>query len=131
MEKKKVVSEKVLYSDLSYQILNALFEVHNYLGPGFSEDIYQQATMNELQIRKLPFEAQKIISVCYKEQFIGNYRLDLVIDNLIILELKAVTQLNDFFKQQVVSYLKATGLHLGILANFGSKQLQSVRIINL
>lgn len=61
---------------------------------------------------------------------IGKYRADLIVDGKIILELKAVTTLNDLFKQQLLSYLKATGYHLGILINFGSKRVESVRVVN-
>ena len=130
MEKRKIAVEKVLYPDLSYQIMKLAFEVHNQLGPGFTEDIYEKALTIELAANQIPFEEQKPITIAYKGQFVGNYRLDLVIDHCIILELKAVSELNDLFKHQVLSYLRATGLRLGILVNFGSNRLESVRIVN-
>jgi GxxExxY protein len=130
MEKRKTAGEKVLFPELSYQIMNLAYEVHNQLGPGFTEDIYEKAFTVELAAHQMPFEEQKAISIDYKGQFVGNYRIDLVIDQSIILELKAVSELNDLFKHQVLSYLRAAHLHLGILINFGSERLEPVRIVN-
>jgi len=124
------VGADVLYPELSYKIIQIAFEVHNTLGPGFTEDIYEEATVLDLQMHNIPIERQKIIRVTYKGQVMGTYRLDLVVDGKIILELKAVAALNDVFKQQLLSYLKAAGLHLGILINFGGKRVESVRIVN-
>ena len=126
----KAVGKEIVYPELSYQIMQIAFEVHNQLGPGFVEDIYEEATAYELEMRPIPFERQKTIQVVYKGRVIGKHRLDLVIDNKIIFELKAVTALNDVFKQQLLSYLKATGLHLGILINYGGKRVEAVRIVN-
>jgi len=120
----------VLYPELSYHVMEAAFEVHNRLGPGFTEEIYQRALITELDMRKISFETQKYIVVSYREQPIGTYRLDLVIDGKIIIGLKAVANLNDLFKQQLLSYLKATGLRLGILINFGTRRVEYVRIAN-
>lgn len=120
--------EKVIFADLSFQVMAAVFEVHNQLGPGFSENIYEEALAIELVNRDIPFERQKVIEAHYKERIVGTYRTDFVIDEKIVLELKAVSLLDDVFKQQVLAYLKATGLHLGILVNFGTKSVQSVRI---
>jgi GxxExxY protein len=127
---RKLVGPNVIYPELSYSILEAVFEVHNQLGPGFGEEIYQNALVVELAMRKIPFETQKNVNVLYKGKPMGNYRLDLVIENKIILELKAATELNDLFKQQLTSYLKATGMRLGILINFGSRRVEYVRIVN-
>lgn len=127
---KNVAGPEVIYPELSYQIMEIIFEVHNQLGPGFSEELYERAVVIELKKRNIPFEHQKTIPVFYKGELLGNYRLDLIIDGKIIAELKAVSSLNDLFKQQVVSYLKATGLRLGILVNFGSRRVESVRIAN-
>jgi len=127
---RKLAGPDVIYPELSYRIMEAVFEVHNQLGPGFSEEIYERALITELEIRNLPYESQKTIVVRYKGRLMGNYRLDLVIDNKIILELKAVASLNDLVKQQLVAYLKATGLRLGILVNFGSRRVEYVRVAN-
>jgi len=128
---KNLVGKEVIYPDLSYKIMQAVFEVHNHLGPGFSEEIYEKALSLEFKSQGIPFERQKQIQVHYKGQFIGNYRLDMVVDDKIILELKAVSELNEVFQAQLHSYLAATGLQLGILINFGSKRVKSFRIPNL
>ncbi len=124
------VSEKVLYPDLSFEIMGAVYEVHNNLGPGFSEELYERALILELKARQIPYEQQKTIQVNYKGQPLGIYRLDLVVADQIILELKAVSALTDTFRQQLRSYLKATGLRLGLLINFGTNKVQSERIVN-
>ncbi len=127
---RKLTGPDVLYPELSYRIMEAVFEVHNRLGPGFSEDIYQRGLITEFEIREIPFETEKCVSIFYREKTVGTYRLDLVVDGKIIIELKAVASLNDLFKQQLISYLKATGLRLGILINFGSRRVEYVRIAN-
>lgn len=127
---RKLVGPDVLYPELSYQIMEGVFEVHNRLGPGFTEEIYQRALISELEVRAIPFEAQKNIEIFYRGKPIGTYRLDMVIEGKIIIELKAVASLNELFKQQLISYLKATGLRLGILINFGSRRVEYVRIAN-
>lgn len=126
----KKAGNKLLYPELSYQVMEAVFEVHNQLGPGLTEEIYERAVIIELKTRNIPCEQQKVITVNYKGQQIGTYRLDLVIDNKIILELKAVTALNDLHKQQLLAYLKVSNLRLGILINFGTKRVEYVRIAN-
>ena len=127
---RKAAGDKVLYPELSYKIMQIVFEVHNKLGPGSTEEIYEEATAYELEAQQIFIERQKIIQVIYKGRIIGTYRLDLVIDGKIILELKAVTTLNDLFKQQLLSYLKATDLHLGMLVNFGAKRVEYIRVAN-
>ena len=127
---KKVAGPGVIYPELSYQVIQAVFEVHNQLGPGFTEDKYARALMLEFEARKIPFEKQKPIQVLYKGKTIGVYRLDLVVDDKIVLELKATSSLNDLFKQQLLSYLKATDMRLGILINFGARRVEYVRIAN-
>jgi GxxExxY protein len=124
------VRKGVIYRDLSYRLMQAIFEVHNTLGPGFIESIYEEALACELELRNIPFERQKAVTVCYKGQNVGNHRLDFVIDDKIVLELKAASALTDVFKQQTLSYLKATGLRLGILVNFGTPRVEYRRIAN-
>ena len=123
-------SDKVIYGELSYQVMQAVFEVHNVLGPGFLEGVYEEALAHELDLRGMPFERQKTVTVHYKGRAVGTHRLDLVVDGKILLELKAAAALTDVFKQQTLSYLKATGLKLGILINFGARRVDYVRIAN-
>jgi GxxExxY protein len=127
---KKSAGPGVIYAGLSYQILEAAFEVHNQLGPGYSEEIYERALAIEFDNRQIPYELQKIIIVTYKGHELANYRLDILVDDKIILELKAVSSISPLFKQQLLSYLKATGIKLGILINFGTSRVESTRIVN-
>ncbi len=122
--------EKVVYKELSFKIIEACFEVHNILGPGYSEKIYEEALSKELRDRGIGYERQKLVEVYYKGEKIGEYRLDLVLENKIILELKAVSELSNIFEAQLLSYLKAAGMKLGILVNFGSKKVIYRRIVN-
>ena len=122
--------EKVVYKELSFKIIEACFEVHNILGPGYSEKIYEEALSKELRNRDIGYERQKLVEVYYKGEKIGEYRLDLVVENKIILELKAVSELSNIFEAQLLSYLKAAGMKLGILVNFGSKKVIYRRIVN-
>jgi|SRR3972149_35307 len=122
--------EKIIYKDLSFRIMEAVFEVHNILGPGYSENIYESALAKEFKDRKMDYTRQGLIEVNYKGVKIGEYRLDMVVEGKIILELKAVSELNEIFKSQLLSYLKATEMELGILINFGSKEVEFKRIVN-
>lgn len=130
MNKKPAVGGQVLFPELSFKLMEIAFEIHNVLGPGFPEDIYECAFVMELENRQISYEQQKPITVCYKGKPLGIYRLDLFVENSIILELKAVTTLNDLYKQQLLSYLKATDVGLGILINFGSTRVGHIRIAN-
>ncbi|MBK8903809.1 MAG: GxxExxY protein [Anaerolineaceae bacterium] len=120
----------IIYPDLSYSVMRAVFAVHNELGPGFLESIYEAALAYELQESGLQIARQQAIQVYYRGHIVGTHRLDLIVEGKIILELKAVADLQPIFKQQVRSYLKASGLKLGILINFGTKRIQSARIAN-
>lgn len=121
---------KIIYSDLSYKIIECAFEVHNQLGPGFNEDFYEQAMTIELADRGIQYTRQKPIKIAYKNHPLGVYRLDLIVEDKVVLELKATTSINDIHKQQLLSYVKASNYKLGILINFGSKKVESARIIN-
>ena len=124
------MKQDIIFPDLSYRIMQAVFKVHNQLGPGFLEKIYENALAYEFEIMEIPYTQQPLVDVVYKGQQIGTHRLDLIIDNKIILELKASSELADIHKQQLHSYLKATNLQLGILINFGTPRVQSIRIAN-
>ncbi len=121
---------EIIYRELSYKIMNAVFEVHNAIGPGYIESIYEEALFYEIEARGIQIERQKVIDIYYKEHWVGQHRLDLVVENKVILELKAVSAITDGFKQQTRSYLKATGLKLGILINFGTPRVEYYRIVN-
>ena len=99
-------------------VIGAAIEVHRQLGPGFLESLYEEALCVELEGRQIPFERQKEISVLYKGRQIGVQRIDLLVGKSLIVELKAVESLAEIHKAQVISYLKATHLSLGMLINF-------------
>lgn len=126
----KKSENKVIYPELSYQIVGILFEVYNHLGPGFSEKYYQRAVAEELKRCKLLFKEQVYASLKFKEIKIGCYFLDFLIENKIVLEIKKGERFSKSNIEQVLNYLKTTGLKLGILANFGSKELKFKRLIN-
>jgi GxxExxY protein len=121
----KLLSEK----ELTDQILNAAVEVHTVLGPGFLESIYQNAMTTELKQRGLIVEEQKEIIVYFKGKEVGRHRLDLVVEGRILLELKAVTAFDDSHLAQILSYLKATGIKVGLLLNFAKATLKVKRVV--
>jgi GxxExxY protein len=118
---------RIIYRELGYRVQGALHAVYFALGPGFREQTYQRAVEHELAERGIPFETEKAIEITYAGETIDQYRLDLVVDGRIILELKAVDNLHPRHEAQVLSYLKASGLRLALLVDFGSDRLQIVR----
>ena len=124
------MTPEIIEKDLSYAIMQAAFEVHNKLGPGFLESLYEKAFMIELHSRGYQVEQRKEVIVKYKDQVIGKHVLDLVVNERIILELKALSEIAPVHKQQALSYLKATGLKLALVINFGAKRVQSTSVVN-
>jgi GxxExxY protein len=104
--------------------------VHRQLGPGFLENIYEEALKIEFAKNDFKFESQREIKVRYLDVEIGTHRLDLVVENEIVVELKAVKEFSDIHFAQLRSYLKATGLKVGLLLNFGKPTLEIKRIVN-
>ncbi len=121
---------KLLYEDLTYRIRAVLYEVHKTLGPGFREETYKLATLAEMRCRNIKTAREVEIEVKFKGETIDRYRLDIVVDDKVILELKAVEELHPRHNAQLLSYLKASGLRLGLLVNFGSNKLEIIRVIN-
>jgi GxxExxY protein len=104
---------------LSNQIIGAAIEVHRLLGPGLLENVYQAALECELGIRNLRFESQKPLPVIYKGSRLNiDYRMDFLVDDRVVIELKAVEQILDVHKAQILTYLKLSGCKLGLLMNF-------------
>ena len=104
--------------EIAHQIIGAAIEVHRLLGPGFLESVYEKALLYELQLRGLKVERQKDILVPYKDIQIEGQRLDLLVGGRVIVELKAVEAIAPIHQAQLLSYLKATKLRLGLLINF-------------
>jgi len=121
---------EIIEKELSYLIMQAAYEAHNILGPGFPEAIYETAMIRELKARNLILQRQKRIIVNYKGEPLGEFVLDLTVNEKIILELKAVSAIMKIHEQQALSYLKATGLQLAIVINFGADSVQSSRVVN-
>jgi GxxExxY protein len=115
---------------LSQNIIGASINVHKELGPGFLENIYEEALKIELSKNQINFEWQKEVKIEYREIEIGTHRLDMIVENHIIVELKAVRELLDVHFAQLRSYLKATGLKVGLLLNFAKPTLEIKRIVN-
>jgi GxxExxY protein len=114
----------------SYKIIGACFEVHKELGNGFLEAVYQEALEIELIKQQIPFEREKALSISYKNVRLGKkYVADFVCFDKIIIELKALSQLNGEHESQVLNYLKSTGYKLGLLINFGESSLKYKRLI--
>lgn len=120
---------KLLFPNLSYQIRGACFEVYNALGPGHKESVIEKALIRELQLRNLIVENQKNISIHYKGKKVGSYIPDIIVNNKIIIELKAKPVFVKSDIKQFWYYLKASPYHLGFLINFGPK-LTIMRRIN-
>ena len=119
----------LIFKELAYEVVGAAMEVHRVLGPGFPEVIYQKAFERELALQNIPYEAQKQVTVRYKGAVLADYYLDLVIDNCIVAELKAVSELASIHESQVLTYLKAADYKLGLLFNFANQRLKFKRIV--
>lgn len=112
--------ETMLYKEECYAIQGAIFEVYREMGCGFLEAIYQECLEKELRRQDIPFVAQKELQLTYKGQMLEQtYRADLICYDKIIIELKAAKEIAPEHKAQVFNYLKATGLKLGLVVNFG------------
>ena len=119
----------ILYKEESFNIVGAAMEVHRIIGCGFTEPIYQEALEEEFKLRGIPYQREKVLHVTYKGKILSkDFRPDFICYDKIIVELKAVDDLVDEHYSQVYNYLKATGLQLGLLINFGKKSLYHKRV---
>ena len=115
---------------LTEKIIACCFRVHNELGPGFAEKIYHKALMIAFEDADLAYEAEKTFNVFFQDKKVGSFRLDLLVEGKVIVEIKALTgNVPEVFKYQVLSYLKASGLHVGLLINFGNKSCHIKRFV--
>lgn len=120
---------EILFRELSYAVVGAAVEVHRLLGPGFLEAVYQAALAHELNLRCIPFQQSVKLPVSYKDVTLGEYEADFVVEDKIILEIKAMQALHPRHEAQAIHYLTATGLQLAILINFGAASLEYKRIV--
>src|SRR6185436_6494157 len=118
------------HEDLTRRIIAAAMKVHSTLGNGFQEVIYQRALEIEFPYHNLAFEREKEMSIFYRGQEIGTRRVDFFVEKIIMVELKAVIQLEDVHLAQAMNYLEAYKMEIGLLINFGAKSLQFKRVHN-
>ena len=119
----------IVYPELSYHIMGAIFEVHKELGPGFLESIYEKAIIEELSRRGMKVETEKVIDLFYKNRKVGTHRLDLVVNDKVVIEIKAVERFSIHHTAQIISYLRASGYKLGILVNFSKSKVEYRRVV--
>jgi GxxExxY protein len=125
-----LAEKDLLYSEFTREIIGAAIEVHKTLGAGFIESVYEEALAIEFDSRKIPYEQQKPIDILYKDKLAKQFVCDFLVYEKIIVELKAIRTISDVEAAQVLNYLKGTGLHLGLLFNFGAASLEYKRLIN-
>jgi GxxExxY protein len=119
----------IIYSGLSYEVMGAIFEVHKELGPGFLESVYEKALLLELTNRGMKVDVGKVFNLTYKGKKVGTHRLDLIVEDKIVAELKTVERFAPHHTAQLLSYLKASGHRLGILVNFSKAKVESRRVV--
>ncbi len=123
--------EKIIYKDLSFKIVGLAMMVHSKLGYGFLEKIYENALMVLLGREGIRAKQQSPVTVYFEGEVVGDYYVDILVEDIIILELKAVEKIIDVHKAQTLNYLKATGLQLAILLNFGKEKLEYERFVEI
>jgi GxxExxY protein len=117
------LDEKAL-NELTQRIIGCAIEVHRQLGPGLLESIYESALCIELELAGLAHERQKPIPVTYKDSPLGEYRVDVMVEDTVVLELKSVERFDPIFEAQILSYLRLSGKPLGLLINFNTRLLK-------
>ncbi|GMT47447.1 MAG: hypothetical protein IEMM0007_1013 [bacterium] len=123
--------QKILYKDLSYAIVGLAMQVHNKLGYGFLEKVYENALMVQFRRKEIKAKQQAPITVYFNREVVGDYYADILVEDKIIIELKTAEKISGAHRAQVLNYLKATGLQLAILLNFGKEKLEYERFIQI
>ena len=118
------------HKELTRQIIGAAMEVHSTLGFGFLESVYEEALAVEFRVQDIPFERQKSLEVCYKGEKVKQFVCGFLVGGAVLVELKAIKDLTGMEVAQVLNYLRATNMKLGLLVNFGASSLQYKRLIN-
>ena len=116
-------------NDITYKIRGAVFEVNKILSSGFLEKVYENALLIELKNLGLKAENQVPLKVTYKENIVGDYFADIIVENQVLVELKTVEKLDKIHEAQLLNYLKATGIQVGLLVNFKSKTVEIKRLV--
>ena len=122
-------NENIIYKELSYKIIELALEVHNELGCGFLEKVYENALMILMERGKIPARQQAPADVYFQGKVVGQYFADILVDNKLILELKTVDTITNVHKAQVLNYLRATGIKLGLILNFSKPRFEYQRLV--
>lgn len=122
-----MTAEKLLHRELTKEIIDSAFRVHNVLGCGLLEKVYGNALVLDLELKKKKVEAQKAFKVSYLDKEVGVYYADLVLDESVIVEVKAVEKIDDIHRAQLLNYLRISGLRVGLLINFSRPKLEFER----
>ncbi|MBI5184809.1 MAG: GxxExxY protein [Nitrospinae bacterium] len=120
----------MLHEKLTGKILEACFEVSNEIGSGFLESVYEKALLLALKDKDLKAQAQFPISVKFRGAVVGEFYADILVENMVIIEIKAIKKLAPEHQAQLINYLKATGIEVGLLVNFGNPKLEYRRLHN-
>lgn len=123
-------ADEVRLNELSEKIIGAAFEVSNVLGAGFLEKVYENALNVELNLRGVKTFQQALLKVYYKNELVGDYIADILVENEVIIELKTVKEFDDIHLAQCLNYLRITGLKLCLLINFSKLRVEIKRIVN-
>ncbi len=129
-EHSQVVTTEIKYADLTHRLIGCAMHVHSTLGNGFQERIYQRALAIEMDEAGLAYSQEHEMDISYRGHHIGTRRVDFFVEDKIMLELKAVIQLEDVHLAQAMNYLEAYGMEIGLLINFGARSLQYKRVHN-
>ena len=129
IEIRKVAKVELLEKDLTEKVIGVCFEVSNELGGGFLESVYQKALIIALTEKGLNAKEQAPLSVTFRGQTVGDFYADILVENRLIMELKAVKALSPDHEAQLMNYLKASGIKVGLLVNFGRKRLEWKRLV--
>lgn len=123
-------NKEIIHKELSYKIIELAFEVHNELGCGFLEKVYENALMILLEREGIPARQQATADVYFQSRIVGQYVADILVDNKMILELKTVDGIARIHEAQILNYLRATGLKLGLILNFARPKLEYKRLVS-
>ncbi|MHC4116521.1 MAG: GxxExxY protein [Planctomycetota bacterium] len=123
-------NKEIIYKELSYKVIELALEVHNELGCGFLEKVYENALTILFEREGIPARQQAPADVYFQSKVVGQYFADILVDNKLILELKTVDAVADIHKAQILNYLRATGMKLGLILNFAKPRLEYKRLVS-
>jgi len=117
-------------NELTHKIIGCAMEVHNTIGNGFQEIVYQRSLAIEMSLRGVSFEQEKEMNILYKGEYVGGRRVDFFVEEQVMLEIKAVEKIEDVHKNQAINYLEMYNIADGLLINFGASSLEFKRVYN-